>query len=139
MSRTVLAVFAAAAALAACAAPPPTTVEPPLPGADGTLSTRQLPATGCVAQAIALEYTPQRTRHVITVRFLNAAGTRVSADGCEAPRWTVVPQGATVRPLHEGSRDLVQAELLVTGPAQRYVVTAVSGTMTASLGITAGR
>lgn len=139
MKRTLFAVVTSAAALAACAAPPPTAVEAPLQGADGSLSTQQLPASGCVAQAIALEYTPRGTRHVITVHFTNGSGALVSAGGCEAPRWSVAPQGATVQPLYDGSRDVVQGELVVTGATQRYVVTAVSGTMTASLGITAGR
>jgi hypothetical protein len=133
------ALAASAAALAACGNPAPTAIEAPVRGGEGTLSTQQLPANACVAQAIALEYTPQGTRHVITVRFLNGSGTQVSAGGCEAPRWSVAPQGATVQALYDGSCDVVQGELVVTGATQRYVVTAVSGTLTASLGITAGR
>jgi hypothetical protein len=139
MKTTLFGVLASAAALAACGNPPPTAVEAQVRGADGTLSTQQLPASSCVAQAISLAYTPQGTRHVITVRFLNGSGVQVSAGGCATPTWSVAPQGASVQQLNDGSRELVQGELVVTGATQRYVVTAVSGTMSASLGITAGR
>ncbi len=138
MRKSILAVIGASAAtLAACGTQAPTAASNPVRDGPGKLSTQQLP--GCVAQAISLAYTPVAQRHVITVQFLNGSRVPVSGAGCPAPAWSVTPQGATVQPLFDGSRDVIQGELIVTGSTQLYTVTAVSGSMSASLGTTAGR
>ena len=140
MRKSILAVIAASAAtLAACGTQAPTAASNPVPDGSDTLSIQRLPVSGCVAQAISLAYAPVAQRHRITVQFLNGSRVPVSGAGCVTPAWSVTPQGATVQPLSDGSRDVIQGELVVTGSTQLYTVTAVSGAMSASLGITAGR
>ncbi|HET8647842.1 MAG TPA: hypothetical protein VFO85_20250, partial [Vicinamibacteria bacterium] len=91
----------------------------------------------CQARSISLAYTPVERRHVVTVFYLDVSGGRVFAAGCPDPVWSVTPAGARVQPLVDGSREVIQGELIVTGAAQVYTVTAVAGSMTASLGVSA--
>jgi hypothetical protein len=138
MSRTILAVVASAAALAACGTPPPTAVDNPVRVGEGTLSTQQI-SNACGASSLAVSYTPVASRRLITAVFLDARGNDVAPVGCAPLVWSVTPQGATVQPLFDGSREITQAELIVTGATQVYTVTATSGSLTDSIGITAGR
>ena len=137
MRRTAFA-LAALAAIAACGRSSPTTASRPSDIRTGeAVSTQQTDA--CPAQSIALVYTPIGPRHVITAVFLDARSNDVAPMGCQPLTWSVSPQGASVQPLSDGSSFVTQGELIVTGAAQLYTVTAVSGTMSASVGVTAGR
>ena len=137
MNRAILVVTCAVMA-AACGASTPTSTDLSLmPGQDGGLAAQD--STGaCLAQSIALSSTPRGGRHVMTVVFQDASRNAVAPIDCPALVWTVTPQ-AQVQPLFDGSRTVIQAELIVTGPPQAYTVTAASGALTATLRITAGR
>ena len=137
MKRAILAV-GCALMVAACGASTPTSTELSLtPGQDGGLVAQD--STGaCLAQSLSLSSTPRDGRHVMTVVFQDASRNAVAPIDCPALVWSVTPQ-AQVRPLFDGSRTIIQAELIVTGPPQAYTVTAASGAMTATLQITAGR
>jgi hypothetical protein len=113
MNRAIL-VVVCAVMVAACGASTPTSTE------------------------VSLSYTPRDGRHVMTVVFHDARSNDVAPIDCPALVWSVTPQ-AQIQPLFDGSRTITQAELIVTGPPQAYTVTAASGTLTATLPITAGR
>jgi hypothetical protein len=74
----------------------------------------------------------------MTVVFQDARSNDVAPIDCPALAWSVTPQ-AQIQLLFDGSRTIIQAELIVTGPPRAYTVTAASGAMTDSLQITAGR
>lgn len=136
MNRAIL-VVVCAVMVAACGASTPTSTEVSLsPSQGGGLGTQG--SSVCPAQSISLSYTPRDGRHVMTVVFHDARSNDVAPIDCPALVWSVTPQ-AQIQPLFDGSRTITQAELIVTGPPQAYTVTAASGTMTATLRITAGR
>lgn len=136
MNRAIL-VVACAVMVAACGASTPTSTEVSLsPSQGGGLGTQG--SSACPAQSISLSYTPRDGRHVMTVVFHDARSNDVAHIDCPALVWSVTPQ-AQIQPLFDGSRTITQAELIVTGLPQAYTVTAASGTMTATLRITAGR
>lgn len=132
--------FAVAASMmvAACGSPSPNTPDlalRPAPG-EGLLTTT---VTACAAQAIQAAYTPRQGRHVVTVVYLDARGKAIAPIDCPAVTFSVRPDGARVEPLYDGSREITQGELIVTGATQVYTVTATAGTMNASVGVLAGR
>jgi hypothetical protein len=136
MNRAIL-VVVCAVMVAACGASTPTSTEVSLsPSQGGGLAAQD--SSACPAQSISLSYTPRDGRHVMTVVFHDARSNDVAPIDCPALVWSVTPQ-AQIQPLFDGSRTITQAELIVTGPPQAYTVTAASGTMTATLPITAGR
>lgn len=138
MSRTTFAVVASAVMAAACGNPSPTAVANSPDGRPGgTFSA--LETNACAAQSMSLLYFRVGSRHLITVEFLDARHNDIYPLGCPALTWSVTPDGAHVQPLYDGSRLVTQAELIVTGATQVYTVTAASGTLRASIGITAGR
>ena|SRR5688500_11732413 len=136
MNRAVL-VVVGAVMVAACGASTPTSTEVSLSPTQGEgLAAQQSGA--CLARSITLSYTPRDGRHVMTVVFHDAGGNDVVPIDCPALVWSVTPQ-AQIQPLFDGSRTIHQAELIVTGPLQAYIVTAASGTLTATLPMTAAR
>ena len=136
MTRAIL-VVVCAVMVAACGASTPTSTEVSLsPSQGGGLAAQD--SSACPAQSISLSYTPRDGRHVMTVVFHDARSNDVAPIDCPALVWSVTPR-AQIQPLFDGSRTITQAELIVTGPPQAYTVTAASGTMTATLPITAGR
>jgi len=136
MTRAIL-VVVCAVMVAACGASTPTSTEVSLsPSEGGGLAAQD--ASACTAQSISLSYTPRDGRHVMTVVFHDARSNDVAPIDCPALVWSVTPR-AQIQPLFDGSRTITQAELIVTGPPQAYTVTAASGTMTATLPISAGR
>ena len=136
MNRAILVVSGAVIA-AACGASAPTSPDgSPERGEGGGLAAQQ-GASVCRAQSISLTYTPRDGRHVMTVVFQDAGRNPVPPADCPELVWSVTP-AAQVQPLFDASRTITQAELIVTGPRQAYTVTAASGTMSASLGVTAG-
>ena len=131
-------VVVCAVMVAACGASTPTSTEVSFSPSQGGGLAAQENASVCPAQSISLSDTPRDGRHVMTVVFRDARSNDVAPIDCPALVWSVTPQ-AQIQPLFDGSRTVTQAELIVTGPPQAYTVTAASGTMTATLRITAGR
>jgi hypothetical protein len=136
MNRAIL-VGVCAVMVAACGASTPTSTEVKLSPSQGKGLAAQ-DSSACPAQSISLSYTPRDGRHVMTVVFQDARSNDVAPIDCPALAWSVTPQ-AQIQPLFDGSRTIIQAELIVAGPPQAYTVTAASGAMTDSLQITAGR
>ena len=137
MNRAIpVVVFASLAA--ACGAASPTSTEVSLSrGQDEGLAAQE--STGvCLAQSLSLSSTPRGGRHVMTAVFHDASRNAVAPIDCPALVWSVTPQ-AQIQPLFDGSRTVIQAELIVAGAPRAYTVTAASGAMAATLQITAGR
>jgi hypothetical protein len=138
MGTRTLAVVAVSMMVAACGSPSSTAPDliPRAASGEGALTTT---VTGCAAQAIQASYTPRQGRHVITVVYLDARGNDIAPIDCPAVTFSVRPDGARVEPLFDGSREITQGVLIVTGATQVYTVTATAGTMTSSVGVLAGR
>jgi hypothetical protein len=98
--------------------------------ASGRAPRTPFPGTPCQAQGIVLARTGPM---LVTAQLVDGNGSPVPTNGCSAIGWSVSPHGAFVYPTSTGTVGSATIELVITGSAQTYTVTATLEKLTASI------